>query len=98
MWAINVTAKGVLGYGDHELNEYRILKKAGKVSNSVRALDFVELYLGLPRTLLGCISCDTAITESWLIFKHYSLLRSKPFLCARYCSRRFLWLSRELLN
>lgn len=87
-----------MGYGNHELNEYKILKKAGKVSNGVRALDFMELCLGLPRTLLGCISCDTTITESWLIFKDYSVLRSKPFLCAGYCSGRFLWLSRELLN
>ena len=68
--------RGSLGCSDHEMKEFRILRRQGRQQQHL--LDFKRTDSGLFRDLLGRILWDTAlerggVQESWLIFKHHLL-------------------------
>ena len=74
----NVKLKGSLGYSDHEVVEFKILRAVRKAHSKLTTLDFRRTDFGLFRDLLGRVSRDKALEgrgaqESWLIFRDHLL-------------------------
>ena len=70
----NVKLKGSLGYSDHEMVEFKILRAARRAHGKLATLGFRRADFGLFRNLLGRVPWDKAlegrrVQESWLIFK-----------------------------
>ncbi|GAB0203511.1 hypothetical protein GRJ2_002816700 [Grus japonensis] len=70
----DVKLKGSLGYSDHEMVEFEILRAARRVHGKLTTLDFRRADFGLFRDLLGRIPRDKALEgrgaqDSWSAFK-----------------------------
>ncbi|GAB0208089.1 hypothetical protein GRJ2_003274600 [Grus japonensis] len=70
----DVKLKGSLGYSDHEMVEFRILRAARKALSKLTTLEFRRADFGLFRDLLGRLPRDKALEgrgaqDSWLVFK-----------------------------
>ncbi|KAM9653655.1 uncharacterized protein ACIBXB_010484 [Morphnus guianensis] len=74
----NVKLKGSLGYSDHEMVEFKILRAVRRAHSKLANLDFRRADFGLFRDLLGRVPWDTALEgrenqKSQLIFKDHLL-------------------------
>ncbi|PKU46983.1 glycerol kinase [Limosa lapponica baueri] len=74
----DVKVKGSLGCNDHEILEFRILKKGKMVKSKLTTTDFRRTDFGLIEDLLGRAPWDKGLEgkgaqENWLIFKDHSL-------------------------
>ncbi|PKU41149.1 hypothetical protein llap_8554 [Limosa lapponica baueri] len=67
----NVKLKGSLGYSDHEMVQFKILRAARRAHSKVATLDFGRADFGLFGDLLSRVPWDKALErrgahESWL--------------------------------
>jgi len=74
----NVKVKGSLGFSDHEMVEFNILRAARRLHSKLTTLDFRRADFGLFRDLLSRVPWDKALEgrgpqESWLIVKDHIL-------------------------
>ena len=74
--------KGSLGYRDHEIMEFKILRMSKRVHSKLAALDFRRADFSLIRELPGRVTWENAlegrgVQESWSAFKDHLLQAQK---------------------
>jgi len=74
----NVKLRGGLGYRDHKVVEFKILRAARRACSKLTTLDFRTADFALFRSLLGGTPRDKVLEgrgaqESWLIVKDHLL-------------------------
>ena len=103
----NVKLKGSLGYSDHNMVKFNILRSGRRGHSKVTTLECRREDFGLFRGLLGRVPRDKALEgrgdqESWLIFKDHLLQAQEPCIPATSRSgkntRRLKWMNKELLD
>ena len=98
----NMKLKGSLGYRDHEIMEFKILRMSKRVHSKLATLDFRRADFELFRELLGRVTWDKALEgrgaqESWSVFKDHLLQAQKQCILrerkAGKNARRLPWIS-----
>jgi len=102
----DVKVGGSLGCSDHDMVEFRILRRGSRAISKIKTLDFRRANFGLFKELLGGILWVRAlegrgVQESWSLFKHHFLHAQDPCIPLSKKSskggRRPTRMSKELL-
>lgn len=77
-WVMYVKGGGSLGFSDHEMVDFRILRKQNKAKSSITTLDIKKADLGIFRDTFGrspqAMTLDSrGVQKSCLIFKDHLL-------------------------
>lgn len=105
---VNVKLKLSLGWGDHEMMEFDILRAMRRAYRELITLDSrradFDLFKGLP----GRVPWDSVLEErgstqeSWMIFKDFLLQAQKQCIPMKKKSgkksRKLTWMNKELLD
>ncbi|GAB0180427.1 hypothetical protein GRJ2_000508000 [Grus japonensis] len=103
----NVKLRGSLGYSDHEMVEFKILRAARRVHSKLATLDFRRADFGFFRDLLGRAPWDKALEgrgaqDSWLVFRDHLLQAQKQCIPTKRRSGKNTtwpaWMNEELLD
>jgi len=100
-----VKAGDSLGCSDHEMFEFRILRRGSRAISRIKTLDFRRANFGLFKELLGGIPWVRAlegrkVQENWLLFKHHFFHAEDQYIPLSKKSskrgRRPAWISKEV--
>jgi len=103
----NVKLKGSLGFSDHEMEEFKILRAARRARSKITILDFRRADFGLLRVLLGRVPWDKTLEGrgtqgNWLIFEDHLFQAQDRCIPTNRKSgkntRRPAWMDKDLLN